>query len=122
MLSQPSPVFAEPILFAGLPTDQLGISACLCRISSLVTFLNVAFVSICQGHSQQAPSASCYLHWSLWSVLNIDSTKKIVKKLQGVAAGSASWYTNVENERGGGPYISFNSLRDLSAFDQWQRV
>jgi len=33
-------------------------------------------------------------------VLNIDSTKKIVKKLQGVAAGSASWCTNVGNERG----------------------
>ena len=34
------------------------------------------------------------------SVLKIDSTKKIVKKLQGVAAGSASWCTNVGNERG----------------------
>ena len=34
------------------------------------------------------------------SVLKSDSTKKIVKKLQGVAAGSASWCTNVGNERG----------------------
>ena len=31
-------------------------------------------------------------------VLKIDSTKKIVKKLQGTAAGSASWCTNVGNE------------------------
>ena len=34
------------------------------------------------------------------SVLNIDSTKKVCKKLQGFAAGSASWCTNVGNERG----------------------
>ena len=34
------------------------------------------------------------------SVLKIDSTKKVCKKLQGIAAGSASWCTNVGNERG----------------------
>lgn len=34
------------------------------------------------------------------SVLKIDSTKKICKKLQGAAAGTATWATNVGNERG----------------------
>ena len=34
------------------------------------------------------------------SILKIDSTKKMVKKLQGTAAGTASWVTNVGNERG----------------------
>ena len=34
------------------------------------------------------------------NVLKIDSTKKVCKKLQGTAAGSASWCTNVGNERG----------------------
>ena len=34
------------------------------------------------------------------SVLKIDSTKKVCKKLQGTTAGSASWCTNVGNERG----------------------
>ena len=34
------------------------------------------------------------------SVLKIDSTKMVCKKLQGLAAGSASWCTNVGNERG----------------------
>ena len=34
------------------------------------------------------------------SILKIDSTKKVCKKLQGVAAGSANWATNVGNERG----------------------
>ena len=33
-------------------------------------------------------------------VLKIDSTKKVFEKLQGTAAGSASWSTNVSNERG----------------------
>ena len=34
------------------------------------------------------------------TVLKIDSTKKICKKLQGATAGTASWATNVGNERG----------------------
>ena len=34
------------------------------------------------------------------SVLKIDSTKKVCKKLQGTSTGSASWCTNVGNERG----------------------
>lgn len=34
------------------------------------------------------------------SILKIDSTKKITCKLQGTAAGSASWCTNVGNQRG----------------------
>ena len=34
------------------------------------------------------------------TVLKIDSTKKITKKLQGVEAASANWVTNVGNERG----------------------
>ena len=34
------------------------------------------------------------------SVLKIDSTKKVCKKLQGSAANTASWAINVGNERG----------------------
>ena len=34
------------------------------------------------------------------AILKIDSTKKVVKKLQGSAANSASWATNIGNERG----------------------
>jgi hypothetical protein len=34
------------------------------------------------------------------NVLKIDSTKKITKKLQGFAANSATWCTNVGNENG----------------------
>ena len=34
------------------------------------------------------------------SILKIDSTKKVCKKLQGAAANTAAWVTNVGNERG----------------------
>ena len=34
------------------------------------------------------------------TVFKIDSTKKICKKLEGAAAGTASWATNVGNKRG----------------------
>ena len=34
------------------------------------------------------------------SILKIDSTKKICKKLLGAAAKTANWETNVGNERG----------------------
>ena len=34
------------------------------------------------------------------SILKIDSTKKICKKLLGAAAKTANWATNVGNERG----------------------
>lgn len=33
-------------------------------------------------------------------ILKIDSTKKVCKKLQGAAANTANWTTNVGNERG----------------------
>lgn len=34
------------------------------------------------------------------SILKIDSTKKVCKKLQGHSANTASWATNVGNEKG----------------------
>ena len=34
------------------------------------------------------------------SVLKVNSTKKVCKKLQGAVAGTATWITNVGNERG----------------------
>ena len=42
-----------------------------------------------------ATTTSIYGH-----ILKIDSTKKVVKKLQGAAAGVATWVTNVGNEKG----------------------
>ena len=34
------------------------------------------------------------------SILKIDSTKKVCKKLQGADADTAAWATNVDNEKG----------------------
>ena len=34
------------------------------------------------------------------TILKIDSTKKVCKKLRGSSAGSAGWATNIGNERG----------------------
>ena len=42
-----------------------------------------------------ATAMSIYGH-----ILKIDSTKKVVKKLQGAAAGTATWVINVGNEKG----------------------
>ena len=41
-----------------------------------------------------------YIHWIPYS-LGISSIRpQVVKKLQGAASGSATWVTNIENERG----------------------
>ena len=53
------------------------------------------------------------------SVLKIDSTKKICKKLQGLDANSASWTTNVGNEKG---EILMSVLTSLEAVNALQRM
>ena len=47
-------------------------------------------------------SASMYMYIvaEATSILKIDSTKKLCKKFQGAVANTASWATNVGNERG----------------------
>ena len=60
----------------------------------------MANVSLHKRHSQQATSTSCHLQCGVWQCTEIDSTKKVCKKLQGLAAGSAFWCKNVGNERG----------------------
>ena len=47
------------------------------------------------------------------SILKIDSTKKVVRKLQGRAAGSASWATNIGNEKG---EVVMSVLTDAESF------
>ena len=46
------------------------------------------------------PDLLAYVTSTYGSILKIDSTKKVTKKLAGADAGSASWATNVGNERG----------------------
>lgn len=49
------------------------------------------------------------------TVLKIDSTKKITKKLQGAAANTAAWATNVGNEKGEIVASVLTSSEDLSS-------
>lgn len=53
------------------------------------------------------------------SILKIDSTKKVVKKLQGKAAGSASWATNIGNERG---EVVMSVITDSESFSSLKRM
>ena len=53
------------------------------------------------------------------SILKIDSTKKVVKKLQGKAAGSASWATNIGNEKGD---IVMSVLTEAESFSALRRM
>ena len=46
------------------------------------------------------PALQASITSTFGAILKIDSTKKVVKKLQGSAANSASWATNIGNERG----------------------
>ena len=46
------------------------------------------------------PSLLASLMSTYSCILKIDSSKKICKKLQGAAVGTASWATNIGNERG----------------------
>ena len=53
------------------------------------------------------------------SVLKIDSTKKVYKKLQGTAAGSASWCINVGKERREVLVSVITERRVWRAFTPW---
>lgn len=55
---------------------------------------------VCILLSRRLPSILAAATSVYGSILKIDSTKKVCRKLQGVAAGTASWATNVGNERG----------------------
>ena len=45
---------------------------------------------------------TCFAHCNFFMLMNvqIDSTQKVCRKLQGQAANNAAWATNVGNERG----------------------
>lgn len=46
------------------------------------------------------PQLKCAATSVYGRIIKIDSTKKICKKLAGAAAGTATWQTNVSNEKG----------------------
>ena len=76
------PTYDKPSPFRSLPMQQWFLAVYVRDVWSRLSTLLAAVTS------------------TYGSILKIDSTKKVTKKLCGAAAGSASWATNVGNERG----------------------
>ena len=80
-LRLPAPEYQNPLLFPPFPTSKWFLAAYGREVWSRMDDLLAAATST---HG---------------SILKIDSTKKICSKLQGADANTASWATNVGNER-----------------------
>ena len=81
-LGLPVPKYDRPSPLRSLPMQQWFLAVYVCDVWSRLPTLHAAVTS------------------TYGSILKIDSTKKVTKKLSGTATGSASWATNVGNERG----------------------
>ena len=79
---QPVPIYREAPTFPTFPGAKWFLSVYVRDVWSRLPSLLAAATSV------------------YGSILKIDSTKKITKKLQGAAANTAAWCTNVGNERG----------------------
>ena len=82
VLNQPIPVYRQADPFTPLPNARWFLAVYIKDVWSRLPILKAAATSV------------------FGSILKIDSTKKICKKLRGNAAGTANWATNVGNERG----------------------
>ena len=82
LLHLPIPEYQKPLPFPPFPTSKWFLAAYVRDVWSRMDDLLAAATST---HG---------------SILKIDSTKKICNKLQGADANTASWATNVGNERG----------------------
>jgi hypothetical protein len=94
---QPVPTYLEACSFPPFPTErypavsQFYYSILLCR------WFLAAYIREVWSRLPALLAASTSIYGS---ILKIDGTKKICRKLQGAAAKTASWATNVGNERG----------------------
>ena len=80
--NRPAPHYKEPPSFLKFPAAHWFLSVYVRDVWSRLPSLLAAATSV------------------YGSILKVDSTKKITKKLQGAAANTAAWCTNVGNERG----------------------
>ena len=81
-LMQRLPVYERPPAFKRLPTAAWFLADYVRDVYARINELKAAATSI------------------YGTILKIDSTKKVTEKLQGLAASTASWATNIGNERG----------------------
>ena len=81
-LAQAEYEFADPPKFTAIPKQKLFLSCYVRDVWSRLDIIKASITSMYGG------------------ILNIDSIKKVCKKLAGDDANNASWVTNVANERG----------------------
>ncbi|PIK44872.1 hypothetical protein BSL78_18257 [Apostichopus japonicus] len=81
-LNMPNQEYEETVTFKAFPTARWFLACYVRDVWGRIEMLKAALTSV------------------YGTILKIDSTKKVCKKLQGLAAGSAQWCTNVGNERG----------------------
>ena len=94
---QPIPQYQPPKPFVSFPCAKLVIHNKLYRISYIYRWLLQAYTRDVRSRLPQLLATTTSIYGR---ILKIDSTKKVVKKLQGAAAGTATWVTNVGNEQG----------------------
>lgn len=80
--TNPEVTYARPPQFPGVSNPQWFLATYVRDVYSRIGTIRASITSV------------------YGTVLKIDSTKKITKKLQGTAANSAAWCTNVGNEKG----------------------
>ena len=120
LLSETPPVFADPVPFEGLPSDRLELLH-VCVHACMLFGICRWFMSVyARDILSRLPQLLATCTGVFGSVLKIDSTKKVCGKLQGIAAGSASWCTNISNERGEVLISVLTESRDWKVFVLWQ--
>jgi hypothetical protein len=77
-----------PVSFQPPPAPQ--------KIPSRKFFVNV----FCRDVMSRLEEVNASLTSVFGRILKVDSTKKVVRKLQGTAANTAAWASNVGNEHG----------------------
>lgn len=120
MLPDDSTLYQEPLPFPPFPKQRYAVVNCLTYMYIKFTCVNRWFMSVyLKDVWTRLPELMAQITSTFGSILKIDSTKKVVRKLQGKAAGSASWATNIGNEKG---EIVMSVLTDAESFSALRRM
>ena len=119
ILPDNSAVYQEPLPFLPFPKQRY-IHCCeIFNLNKIYLCKQVVYECVPERCLDKAPRANGSNNLNFGSILKIDSTKKVVRKLQGRAAGSASWATNIGNKKG---EIEMTVLTDAESFSALRRM
>ena len=93
----PIPEYQPPKPFVSFPCARLVIHIKFSVCAVMHRWLLQAYTRDVRSRLPQLLATATSIYGR---ILKIDSTKKVVKKLQGAAADTATWVTNVGNEKG----------------------